>query len=58
VPRIAGLHPVYIARQLYQFKDGTRAGADGQLMKKPVMQMTDEDIVAVAAYVGSLAPAK
>ena len=58
VPRIAGLHPIYIARQLYQFKDGTRAGVDGQLMKKPVSQMSDEDIVAVAAYVGSLAPAK
>ena len=36
VPRLAGLHPIYIARQLYLFKDGTRNGIDAQLMKKPV----------------------
>ena len=58
VPRIAGLHPIYIARQLYQFKDGTRNGGDAQLMKKPVMQLTDDDIIAIAAYVGSLNPSK
>ena len=54
VPRLAGLHPVYIARQLYLFKDGTRNGVDGQLMKKPVARLTDEDILAIAAYLGSL----
>jgi cytochrome c553 len=57
VPRLAGLHPIYIARQLYQFKDGSRNGGDAALMKKPVMQMTDEDIVAISAYLGSLNPA-
>lgn len=57
VPRIAGLHPIYIARQLYQFKDGTRSGGDAPLMKKPVSQMSDDDILAIAAYVGSLNPA-
>ena len=57
VPRIAGLHPIYIARQLYQFKDGTRNGGDAQLMKKPVAEMTDADIIAIAAYLGSLNPA-
>jgi cytochrome c553 len=57
VPRLAGLHPIYIARQLHQFKDGTRAGGDAPLMKKPVSQMTDDDILAVAAYLGSLNPA-
>jgi cytochrome c553 len=56
VPRLAGLHPIYIARQLYLFKDGTRNGVDAQLMKKPVAQLTDDDIVALAAYLGSLAP--
>ena len=58
VPRIAGLHPIYIARQLYQFKDGSRNGGDAQLMKKPVAEMSDADIIAIAAYVGSLPPAK
>jgi cytochrome c553 len=57
VPRIAGLHPIYIARQLYQFKDGSRNGGDAQLMKKPVAEMSDADIIAIAAYVGSLNPA-
>jgi cytochrome c553 len=57
VPRLAGLHPIYIARQLYLFKDGTRNGGDAQLIKKPVSQMTDADIVAVSAYLGSLNPA-
>ena len=57
VPRIAGLHPIYIARQLYQFKDGSRDGGDAQLMKKPVSQMSDSDIIAIAAYLGSLNPA-
>jgi cytochrome c553 len=57
VPRIAGLHPIYIVRQLRQFKDGTRNGGDAPLMKKPVSQMTDDDMIAIAAYIGSLNPA-
>jgi len=56
VPRLAGLHPIYVARQLYLFKDGTRNGVDAQLMKKAVAKLTDEDIVTLAAYVGSLVP--
>jgi cytochrome c553 len=56
VPRLAGLHPIYIARQLYLFKDATRSGVDAQLMKRPVAQLTDDDIVALAAYLGSLMP--
>ena len=56
VPRLAGLHPIYVARQLYLFKDGTRNGGDAQLMKKPVAQLSEDDIVSVAAYLGSLAP--
>jgi len=57
VPRIAGLHPIYIVRQLSQFKDGTRNGGDSPLMKRPVSQMTEDDMIAVAAYLGSLNPA-
>jgi len=56
VPRLAGLHPIYIARQLYLFKDGSRNGGDSQLMKKAVAQLTDEDIVALSAYLASLSP--
>jgi cytochrome c553 len=54
VPRLAGVHPVYIARQLYLFKDGTRNGVDAQLMKKPVARLTDDDILNVSAYLASL----
>jgi cytochrome c553 len=56
VPPLAGLHPIYIARQMYLFKDGTRNGVDAQLMKKPVARVTDEDIVALSAYFASLTP--
>jgi cytochrome c553 len=54
VPRLAGLHPIYLARQLYLFKDGTRNGVDAALMKKPAARLTDDDILAIAAYLGSL----
>lgn len=56
VPRLAGVHSIYIARQLYIFKNGERNGIDAQLMKKPVAQLTDDDIIAISAYLGSLAP--
>jgi cytochrome c553 len=56
VPRIAGLHPIYTARQLHLFKDGGRNGTDAALMKKPVAGLTDEDILNIAAYLGSLPP--
>jgi cytochrome c553 len=54
VPRLAGVHPVYLARQLYLFKEGTRNGVDAQLMKKPVAKLTDDDILNVSAYLASL----
>jgi cytochrome c553 len=56
VPRLAGLHPIYVARQLYLFKDGDRNGPDAPLMKKPVASLTDADILNLSAYVASLAP--
>ena len=56
VPRLAGVHPIYIARQLYRFRDGTRNGAGAPLMKAAVDRLTDEDIVNLSAYLGSLEP--
>ena len=56
VPRLAGVHPIYIARQLYRFRDGTRNGAGAALMKPAVDRLTDDDIVNLSAYLGSLAP--
>ena len=57
VPPLAGAHPIYIARQLYLFKDGTRHSVDGELMKKPLAKLTDADILALSAYIASLPPA-
>jgi cytochrome c553 len=56
VPRIAGLHPIYIVRQLHLFKEGDRTGPNAPLMKKPVSNLTDADMLNIAAYVGSLSP--
>jgi cytochrome c553 len=56
VPRLAGVHPIYIARQLYRFRDGTRNGTEAALMKPAVDRLTDEDILNLSAYLGSLAP--
>jgi cytochrome c553 len=58
VPRLAGRHPAYLARQLYMFKDGRRNGGDAALMKRPVASLTDDDIISVVAYLASLDPAK
>jgi len=56
VPRIAGLHPIYIVRQLHLFKEGDRKGPDSALMTRPVSKLTDADILNLAAYVSSLSP--
>lgn len=56
VPPIAGHSPMYLFRQLYYFKDGSRHGSMGALMKGVVAKMTQDDMLAVAAYVGSLKP--
>ena len=57
VPAIAGHSPMYLFRQLYYFKDGSRHGSMGALMKGVVAQMTQDDMLAIASYVGSLPPA-
>ena len=56
MPRIAGLQPIYIFRQLYGFQNGNRAGNSAALMKAPVMNLSEDDMIAISAYVGSLAP--
>jgi cytochrome c553 len=56
VPRIAGLQPVYIARQLIGIQNGSSNGTAVALMKKPVANLSEDDIISIAAYLGSLAP--
>ena len=55
-PRIAGLQPIYIFRQLYSFQNNSRAGSSAVLMKPVVAKLTEDDMIAISAYLGSLAP--
>jgi cytochrome c553 len=56
VPRIAGLQPVYIARQLICMQNGSSAGVNAALMKKAVANLSEDDIISISAYLGSLPP--
>jgi cytochrome c553 len=56
VPRIAGMQPVYVARQLICLQNGSSAGTAAALMKKVVTKLSEDDIIAISAYVGSLPP--
>jgi len=56
VPRIAGLHPIYIVRQLHNFQNGDRNGKSSALMKGVVAKLSDNDIIDLAAYVSSNQP--
>jgi cytochrome c553 len=56
VPRIAGMQPVYLARQLITIKNGTSAGTAVALMKKVVANLSEDDMISISAYLGSLPP--
>lgn len=56
VPAIAGRSPTYIMRQLYEFQHGSRSGGESALMKQTVDKLSQEDMIAIAAYVASLDP--
>jgi len=56
VPRIAGLQPIYIFRQMYSIQHWTRVGDSAALMTAPMMNLSEDDMIAISAYVGSLAP--
>lgn len=53
VPRIAGRSPSYLFRQLYDLRGATRSDAAAELMKPVVANLTDADMVAIAAYLAS-----
>jgi cytochrome c553 len=56
VPGIAGRSPSYVMRQLYDIKHGARAGAGSGLMTGVVAKLSQEDLVALAAFLASLNP--
>jgi cytochrome c553 len=55
-PPIAGRSASYIGRQLYDFQQGARSGDMAKLMKPAVEKLTDDDLIAIAAYVASQEP--
>ena len=53
VPAIAGRSPSYIMRQLWDMQQGTRKGAWSPLMKPIVEHLTQDDMLAISAYVAA-----
>jgi cytochrome c553 len=56
VPGIAGRSPSYLVRQMYDMQVGARKGVWTPLMTKVVSQLSEEDMLAIAAYTASLKP--
>jgi cytochrome c553 len=56
VPRIAGIHPIYIVRQLFNFQVGANTSTAAAQMKKVVEKLSEDDMLAIAAYTASLNP--
>ncbi len=56
VPGLAGRHPNYIVRQLWNMQNGDRVGTSAALMKQVVDKLTVDDMLAISAYAASLAP--
>jgi cytochrome c553 len=56
LPGLAGRPPIYLVRQLNDMKTGARSGSSMALMKVVVEQLTLDDMVAIAAYLGAQEP--
>jgi cytochrome c553 len=56
VPGIAGRHPNYIVRQMWNIQNGDRGGPSAALMRPVVEKLSNDDMLAIAAYVASRAP--
>jgi cytochrome c553 len=56
LPSIVGRPPTYVVRQLNDMKTGARSGDAMALMKAVVEKLSVDDMVAIAAYLGSREP--
>jgi cytochrome c553 len=56
VPRLVGQSPIYMVRQMMDIRHGARRGSAAALMTGVVANLTQEDMVNLAAYIGSLDP--
>lgn len=50
MPKIAGQHASYLAKQLYDFKSGEEGGRNNAIMSPMVAALSDQDIADLAAY--------
>lgn len=57
IPPLAGRYPTYIVRQLLAFKTGARSTAASHPMEAVVARLSVDDMIAIAAYAATLAPA-
>jgi len=55
-PPLAGRSPSYLARQLYDIQKYARNGPGTQLMRPIVQNQNEADMLAITAYLASLAP--
>jgi cytochrome c553 len=56
VPGIAGRSPSYTVRQMYDMQVGARKGTWADLMKPVVANLSEADMLAIAAYTSSRTP--
>jgi len=56
IPRVAGIHPIYIVRQLFDFQVGSNTSTAAAQMKKVVENLTEDEMISIAAYTATLAP--
>jgi cytochrome c553 len=56
IPSIVGRDPIYVFRQLNDVKSGNRSGGNVELMRLVVTNLTQDDMIAIAAYLGSREP--
>jgi cytochrome c553 len=56
VPNLAGRSPIYLVRQMYDFKHGARTGKEVALMIPVVVGLSQDDMLNLAAYISSLQP--
>ncbi len=56
VPGLAGRSPSYLVRQMYDMQQGARKGLWGELMTPVVSHLSEDDMLAIAAYTASLKP--
>ena len=56
VPGLAGRSPSYLVRQMFDMRQGVRKGLWTDLMKPVVANLSEEDMLVIAAYTASLKP--